>query len=423
MAVCWIVVAITVACMAYAGPVGWDTEVYRKAMQTLHRGGDPYAEGIAAQQAYHEQLTHASGDHTPFTYVYSPLTLPVLRWLAGVPGGAVAVLYGIALVGGVLLQLWAGFQMAGAGERRWLGFVLPFTVLFPGLLCDDVILSANFVYILYGLVLAAAVPGWKRGEWHWYYLAVLAAAVFKAPLLTLLAFPILTGRRQWIPAGLTAAVGLAAFAAPARLWPELFREYMRAVFLQFEWNHDFGFSPSGMLGTALYRMGRPYSPASTICYLTFAAALGLLLLYLAGQVRRGEISREMWIPVAMMGTILMNPRIKEYDLAAITVPMLLICWRMMQVLVRHSRNGAAGGAGRRQVSKRVIYFGAAALFVVLNVIAGLANAVWDSVFPEGWRYLALLVLLAVFGCGLWELRRETGTAEGDGYTRATTVTG
>jgi hypothetical protein len=282
---------------------------------------------------------------------------------------------------------------------------------FPGLLCDDVILSGNIVYLLYGLILLAAVPGWRRGSWLWYYIAVLVASVFKAPLLTMLAFPVLVGQRQWIPASVTGAVGSLLFAAPAWLWPELFREYLRAVFLQFEWNYDFGFNPSAILGTALHRLEIPYSSASTFFYVIFAGAIGLMLLYLGYRVRRGYLSRELWIPVALVGTILMGPRIKEYDVAAITIPMLLISARALRLFLT-GREREDGGAPMRLYSKRALILTASGWFLALNLISGLHDEWWESVFPSVWRCLEGFMLLGVFACGVWGL-----LSDADGVNR------
>lgn len=398
----WIAAALLVGYMAYAGPTAWDAQVYWKAMQSVHRGGDPYAEGIAAQRAFHDRAHPLLVENSPFTYVYSPMTLPLLRSLATFPVWLLCLLYGVALVAGVLLQLWAGMQMADERERRSLVLVLPFVALFPGLLMHDVIMSANLAYILYGMVLVAAVPGWKRDRWSWFYIAVLIASIFKAPLLTLLAFPILVGRRQWFPAAISGAAGLLLFAASARLWPRLFHEYMRAVFLQFEWNHDFGFSPSGLLGSALYDMGKHSSSAPTVLYLIFAGVLGGVLLYVAYRVRQGQLSREIWIPVALLGTILANPRIKEYDVAAITIPMLLIGQRALRGILNHLSGEQAelsGTCPAQRPSGQVMLLAGSGWFLVF-ILLGI----------EDWKSMELGLMFLLFGLGIWSLyqhRRET----------------
>jgi hypothetical protein len=408
----WLVVAGSVAGMALSGPAGWDTLVYWNAIQSVHHGGDPYAEGIDAQQAFHNRPSPDPNAHPPMTYVYSPQTLPLLKLLTFFPGWLLGSVYWCSVACGLLLQFWACYQMASAGERRWLVYMVPLAALFPGLLNSDVILSGNTAYILYGLILAAAVPGWKRDRWLWFYLAVLTASICKAPLLTLLAFPVLVGRKQWIPAGITAAVGSLIFAGQPLLWPAQFREYLIAVRLQFDWNHDFGFGPAGVLGKVLWEPGQPHSTVTTIVYLVFAATLGGILLATGHRVRRRGLSREMWIPVALLGTLLLNPRIKEYDVAAITIPMLLIAWRTLRLAMDLSAQWRSGGHADTMASELspmvvparpdlALLLAGLGWFLAINVIAGTG---------EAWRPTELVVLLMLFSLGLWTIHRTVSRA-------------
>jgi len=190
--------------------------------------------------------------------------------------------------------------------------------------------------------LTAATVGWKRGHWFWYYLAVLAASVFKAPFLVLLAFPVLVeigtrnARPQWLQSGITAIAGVLIFAAQMRLWPNMFREYLLTLRLMFDWEHDFGFGPAGILGRALWRRELPSSLATTILYLAVAGMLGAALLFIARRVREWNLPRTTWVPIAFVGVALLNPRIMKYDLAPLTVPMLLIAWRALRVAFQSS---------------------------------------------------------------------------------------
>jgi hypothetical protein len=382
----WAASAIALLVMASTGSAGWDAKTYWKAMEVVRSGADPYAAGIAVQHAFHERP--AAGTPLPVTYVYSPMTLPLARLLVQMPAWLLGAFYGIAVLAGALLATWAGFEMADAGERRWLRFVLPAVLFFPGLVTDDAILSANIVYILYGAVFAAAVPGWKRNRWLRYYAAVLVASIFKAPLLTLLAFPLLVGKRQWLPTAVTAGTGLFLFGIQTRIWPVLFREYLQAVQLQFDWNHDFGFGPAGLLGKILWYMGIPYSPATTIFYLVFAVAVCVMLAVLWRRVQQGIIDQSEWIPMAMFCTLLLNPRIMKYDLAPFTVPMLLIGWRALRW------QGDIPG----QVRAPFRWDGA--------VVAGLAfllaaNAI--TVAGPSWAPVELMVLLSTLVLGARQL--------------------
>jgi hypothetical protein len=380
--------ALAVAAMAYTGPAGWDAQIYWRAVQTLRHGGDPYAEGIAAQLAYLHRPASRVADHVPFTYVYSPMTLPLLRLFTVVPGGLLAVVYAMAVAGGFLLELWAGWQMASAWERKWLVLALPAIAFFPGLVTDDTILSGNIGYVLYGLVLAAAVPGWKRGRWFWYYIAVLAASIVKAPLLTMIAFPILVGKRQWLPAASTAAAGLALFAVQARIWPEQFREYLFAIQLMFDEVHDFGFGPAGVFGKTLWSKGLPYTRPAIVLYVISSCVIACVLLMLKWRVYIGKLSQERWIPIALVGTLLFYPRIMRYDLAAFAVPMLLIGWRTFRIADDPSGVRDFSGLFSRFTTRPTIFIGC---LLTANVI---------TVVGPMWFPIELMALLVVFALGV-----------------------
>ena len=379
--------------MATSGPAGWDAKISWTAVQAVRQGADPYAAGIAEQQTFRELPASRRAEHLPLPgarrfFDYSPLTLPLLRFLAGLPDGLLALLYWSAVAAGFLLQLGAGFQLADENERRWLALVLPAVAFFPGLVTDDAILSGNVSYILYGLVLAAAVPGWKRSQWFWYYVAVVAASIVKPPSLTLLALPVLLDKRQWIPSASTAIAALFLFATSARMWPELFREHLSALRTLFDVGADFGYGPIGIVGRVLWDRGWPYSPATTGLYLIFAAALGLSLLLMAHHVRRQNLSRDAWIPVALVGTFLLNPRIMKYDMAAITIPMLLLAARGLRALSGDVRTENPTDRSR---SNRLLVVGVAC-FLIPNLL---------TVFGPTWWPVELMVMLAIFTVGTW----------------------
>jgi len=390
------VAAVTL--MAITGPVGWDAQICRKTIQSLRQGADPYAAGIAEQHAV--QNPGARQTQARSLYAYPPLTLPLLRLLGRFPSRLIAFLFWAALAGGLLLQLSAGFRMANEDERRWLPFLLPAVAFFPGLVADDAVLSGNLAYILYGLILTAAVPGWKRGRWYWFYLAVLAASVFKAPMLTLLAFPVLLGKRQRYPAAGTAAAGLLLIAAQARIWPDLFREYLATIHVMFDVGHDFGYGPVGVLGQGLWNQGLPYSSETTMMYLAFAGTVGLLLLFFSYQAREEMLSRDLWLPVALFGTFLLNPRIMKYDMAAITIPMLLIASRGLRALLQKRSNGYPEVNGPS--NHRLILIGAAC-FLVPNLL---------TVFAPAWWPVELLVLLSILALSVRSLVRPQAEVQG-----------
>jgi hypothetical protein len=397
IALFWIGAITTLIVMSLLGPVGWDAQGYWKTSQIVHHHFDPYTQDLVALRAFHARLAANPAEPAPFVYVYSPLTLSLLRVLAWFPSWLIALLYGVAIAIGALLELWAGYQMADQRERRWLALLLPAIVFFPGLVTDDVILSGNVAFVLYGAILAAATAGWKRGNWSWYYVAVLLASVFKAPFLALLAFPVLIENdiRQWVASLMTAAGGVLLFAAQMRFWPMMFREQLLSLRLVFDWLHDFGYGPASVLGRALWQRGVPSARATAILYLVSSCWLAIVLLFLASRVRRWNIPRESWVPVALVGTVLLNPRIQKYDLAAITIPMLLIGWRAIRLGGAISLERVPGNPHNAQSEptwKPVAL--AAGCLLIPNVIT-VAGPAW---FPN-----ELVVLLAIFVMGVWSL--------------------
>ena len=183
-------------------------------------------------------------------------------------------------------------------ERSVFQLLAPAALFFPGLLQHDVILSGNVAIILYALVLLGAVLGWRGGQWHWCYLAILLASCYKAPLLILAVIPLLSARRQWLPAGITLVAGIALFAIQPLVWPSLFHHFLQAVNLQFSYNHDFGCSPAGLLSMLLFGLGISYTVAGTVIYLLYAVPVFAVLLHLSRRFLEGRFSLRRWVPPA-----------------------------------------------------------------------------------------------------------------------------
>jgi hypothetical protein len=360
---------------------GWDVDIYYRAMQAVSAGQDPYAVGLARQTA-----AEATGHHA-FTYVYPPLTLLALRAANLFPAWMVAALYWILYAVAFAGIVWTATQFFRPSDRdikdrSVMQYAVPLAVFFPGLMPDDVILSGNIAYIFYGLIFTAAVLGWRRGVWRWFYLAVLLAACFKLPFLTLLAIPPLAGERQWLKSTSVGAAGVGLFAVQYWLWPVQFREYMQSVSLQFQFNGDFGLSPAGVFGRFLYEQGLPYSAPSTIAFLIYGAFLFAALYSFSILYRDRRISAEIWIPVLMVGTILLNPRIMQYDAHAIALPMALILTRSVEA---RSKAGIA-----------------VAVAVALWMMAGFMGNTSASID----HIRSMFVLVAVLALGLQQLAME-----------------
>lgn len=382
----WVVVILSVAASIPMASSGWDVRVYVAAIRSLRLGHDPYADAMAIQRIYHSQSMVMPNRDPPYSYVYSPITLPLLRLIGELPNWLSAGSYWLLYVAGVFGQMLFALRFTTGRERRIFLYLAPVSAFFPGMLVNGTILGGNIAYILYPAVLLCAVPGWRRGNWTWFYAAALAASCVKAPLLSLVAIPALSARKQCVPAALTSVAGVALFVVQPLLWPALFQNYLHAVDLQFLYNRDFGCSPAGLLSDALYAHGVRYQWAGLLFYLAYATPLLSLLWFLSRRFLHGEFPLREWIPLLLVGVILLNPRIMEYDVAPITLLLTMIVWRFF------SRVATANGT---------------------ILCMALLLAATNGVAAFGW-YIRKLVdgplLIAVFATGCWMLLRGPETA-------------
>lgn len=377
----WIAAAITIVIWA-ASPgyvAGWDLNVYKNAIQALRAGLDPYAAGTAIQRLFHAHLAEHPNAPTPFTYVYSPVTLPLLRLVGRLPFAISGLIYWTLYALATLAVIWVSSQFLTRDERKVFKYLTPAAVFFPGLLQQDVIFSGNVAYIIYGFVFVTAYIGITRSRWLPFYIVVLVASCIKAPLLIFLAIPFLSDRRQAIYTAVTALIGVCLFAVQPHLWPGLFRNYLDAVELQFSFNHDFSSSPSGLLADALYNVV-PYKITSLVFYLFYAIPTFLALWHLGRRYQRGDFARKQWAPVVFCGTAFMNPRIMEYDVAPMTIFLALIIWR---AFAKNERFG--------QTALKMAIF-----FAIINGFA-----------ITSWRPTESLVLTGIFATGAIGLWRRS----------------
>jgi hypothetical protein len=366
-----------------------DAKIYLNTIHSIHAGHDPYADGIATTTAFHNQPVQSPNAQPLNPYIYSPITLPLLRLIGSFPTALYIWGYWLIYAAGALAQIWVGMQATEPKERRVFVFLAPAAPFFPGLLQTSTLMCGNIAYILYGLVFVAAFLGWRRGRWHWFYLAVLAASCCKIQLLSLLAISILSTRKQWLPACTTAFAGVALFVMQAWLWPSYFHNYLHVIELQLSYNHDFGSSLAGLYSMILLNAGLPYSTASMIFYILYALLILGVLLYLSRKFLGGKFPLKQWIPVMVTGVILLNPRIQEYDYAPVTLFMALILWRCMASLTSPAR----------AIISSFLFF------AIVNVIAVLIAPIDTSSFYL--KCIQCFLLAGAFAAGCWNLLRQT----------------
>jgi hypothetical protein len=95
-----------------------------------------------------------------------------------------------------------------------------------------------------------------------------------------------------------------------------------------------------------------------------------------------------------------------------TVPMLLIVWRILQLALNYSpsRPEAAQGIPARHRSDRTLITVAAGCFLALNIVSVEANTEWETMLPEAWRCLSMALTLAIFAGGVWGLGKVSVVA-------------
>jgi hypothetical protein len=371
VALLWLGAAGAIVGMAIFLPFAWDAKDYLAALQQYHA----YVNGQISS-----------------SLAYSPLfMIPTLGAARLLPLWLTVAVFGLAYLFGWLLQLWVGMQFATPDEREILRYVAPVIAFFPGLLINDVIVSGNLAYILYGLMLASAAVGWKRGRWIWFYLAVLAAACVKVHLLTMLAIPLLSGKRQWLRALVTAAAGLALYGLQFKIWPQAFHVYLNTLQTMSQSRRDFGCGPAGNLARVLQILGLPYEKTCIVFYVVYAAGMFLLLLWLSRLYRGRRVRFVSWAPVMLIGVVLLNPRILTYDAAAVSLPMALVAWRSLRAVGPPSRN--------------TVLIGFAIVLLALNVFVEV-NEDFAAMLPDAWKYFEMVLMLGIFAGGVRGLLRE-----------------
>ena len=383
----WILAVGTFPIWLSVSHPGWDARVYARAMRWVAAGQDPYAAGIAQEEAYYAHIPGAGENGVPFAYVYSPITLPVLKLASAVPVRLLKAEYWLLYSVCALACILVTMRAAQGNEKRWMALMAPVAIFFPGLLVHDVVQSGNLAYILYGAALAAAWLGWKRANWLPFYCVVVAASCFKAPYLCLLAVPFFSARREILRTSIAAAAGVGLFAVQAWIWPVAFHNYLRAVELQFVWNRDFGISPAGQFGALLEALQYPFETAGWIFYALYALPVVAMLWILGRRFQRGALSLGEWMPVILLGAILLNPRHIEYDLAPLTLPLALIGLRLLE----------------RVGNKPLVIGLVAEHFVALNVVLQMGEAQWQ-------RSASCVLLVCGFVGGCWDLVKRSERA-------------
>jgi hypothetical protein len=374
----WLLVLASSIFMAMALPFAGDAKVYENTVREVRSGISPYLSGIARLKTNHAMHSQKR----TMNYIYPPMTLPLIGALGWTPAWLRISAFWLFYASAIWFLLHTEERFLYKGERRVFLCISPLCVFFPGLLNDDFLLAGNIGLILYGIVCAVALWDWKHRQWKWFYLAVLLAFFFKAPMLTLLSIPVLTAAGEWLKAAITGFIGCSLFLLQGWIWPGTLHDYLQMMALEGSYNREFGFGPAGILAKTLLYNGVPFQTGYFIFYLVSACAIFLLLLSGSRHYLAGRISTRDWMPVLLIGVILLNPRIKQYDAEAVTLPMVILAWRAL--------------AARTAAKSLWIALGLA-LFAVGNILAAVA---------EAYDLVEMVLMTSLFAYSFWRLRQK-----------------
>jgi hypothetical protein len=297
----------------------WDLRVLSEAMHYLRTGLDPYAASIAHQKA------EAAHGHRVFLFWYPPVSIEFLKVISVVPALLRAVMFWIVYAVGFGLQLWAGSRFALMSERRMLRFVFPLVMFFPAFVPSDTLLSGNLAIPMYGALLATTLRGWRKQRWAMFFAVVVAISLLKPPMLVWLVVPLLLSGTQLLPTVAAALCGVGLFVVQKFLWPQRFDDFMACI--RYALPLEINYSAVAMFDKFLRFIGHPTDRAAGAFYVAVSLALFGMLMYFAREYRRKNVAGQNFAAVVLVSTALFAPRLKEYDLLPLTVPMALIVLR------------------------------------------------------------------------------------------------
>ena len=368
---------------------GWDVDVYRRAVHSFEQGHDPYQEEVAGTGDYSRNVSAEYGGGGSLYYVYSPVTLQMGAWIHNFR--IFKALYWLLYAASVLVIVLVASSAVTSADTRYLAAVPPASLFFPGLLANGTIISGNVAITLYGLVFATAALGWRRRQWIPFYAVVIFCSLFKMPMLALLAIAVFSAPKQWIPAGAAAAMALSIFSLQSVLYPAMFRHQLLAVDHLFSFDRDVGCSPAGIFAGLLFDHGIPYFPLATLFFLAYALPVAAVLYRGSQRFFAGEFPLTEWMPVLLIGAVLLNPRIQEYDVLPITIPLALIAFRSAQ---RSSRANIAA-------------------LILISLWLGANSYISGGTGTLRWKQIECVLLCAIFIAGVTGLRRRAHASTGD----------
>jgi hypothetical protein len=352
-----------------------DLPVYTRALAAWQSGRDPYS--------------------TPMMGLYF-LYPPFFLYAAGILSWAVPAHWGGGLYAALHVAATCALPLVLARyffRQTWLSLLFALLLFFASPFFTGMLAlcGGNIASTLYCLAFLAAVPGLRRNQWIWFYIAVFLAAMVKIPFLELLLLPVLTGKRQWLRSILCGVAVVGAYLLEMKALPDLYS--------QFRWSLAHGIVAMGSYGYGVFGAFATYGhwlhiPSPSGAYVV-VVALDIALVALMLLMRRrleslgetnpiADLSRNgIWLALVVTTVILMNPRQMNYDVD-ISLVAAYVLW-------------VYGLRTQRFLLLMVALF-VPSLFVPLFLGLQL-----QGTYPT-------ITILAAFGLAYWRLWRETEQA-------------
>lgn len=282
------------------GGVFWDSAVFAAAGEQVSQGINPYLEPVI--------------DY-PFTlpFISAPQVAAGLSALASIFGPALFPLLALCHVAALILTplLLTRLFIGRSWQEALFGFGL--AACFLAAAGVTAIVAGNFGVFLYLAIFAAMIPGLRDQKWIWFHIAVAIAVQIKPPYGLLWIVPVLANGWSWKQfqhAAIAAVASTLPYFAAYLIDRSFFNDWLGSLARQVEFG-DHGDAPYG----AVINLNADLRGGIVPMIVHIAVCLPLLIFLMLDRTRG---MRKVAALVAF--AILANPRLKEYDLTFVTIP-------------------------------------------------------------------------------------------------------
>lgn len=282
-----------------------DSAVFTVAGERVVAGEDPY-EGAVVEY-----------EENGLPFISPPvvaMTFGGLYWILG-PAlmGVMMFSHFVALIGSPWIQ--TRLFLGPKPSHLALGFgVFACSI---GAAAVTTFVSGNFGASMHFAIIATMAHGLRKGQWRWMHLAIALSCLVKPTYAAYWIVPVLWQGWNWrevknaaIVAGIVALIYAVSYVAN----PSYFDAWLGSLNRQVSGTGDYGHSVYGQLA---WRMIFDEHQHTLIPYLAHIAVMGALLAFILLDKTTGLRKAAALI----VFSILVNPRMKEYDMAFAAVPL------------------------------------------------------------------------------------------------------